>query len=78
MMKPLNICSLIVLLLIDCGNLSRTDLNYFVNFVLNKENICLGCKDESLLLNLLIILTKKLYLQMQTQWSKAKHNWVKK
>ena len=32
---------------------------YFVNFVLNKENIFLGCKDESLLLNLLIILTKK-------------------
>jgi hypothetical protein len=31
---------------------------YFVNFVLNKENIFLGCKDESLLLNLLIILTK--------------------
>jgi hypothetical protein len=27
-------------------------------FVLNKENIFLGCKDESLLLNLLIILTK--------------------
>jgi hypothetical protein len=31
---------------------------YFVNFVLNKENIFLGCKDESLMLNLLIILTK--------------------
>ena len=26
---------------------------------MNKENIFLGCKDESLLLNLLIILTKK-------------------
>ena len=43
---------------------------YFVNFVLNKENIFLGCKDESLLLNLLITLTKN-YIY------KCKHNEAK-
>ena len=31
---------------------------FFVNFDLNKENVFLGCKHESLLLNLLIIITK--------------------
>ena len=36
---------------------NRFQLN-FVNFVLNKENIFLAYKDESLLLNLLIIFTK--------------------
>ena len=48
---------------------------YFVNFVLNKENIFHGCKDESVLLNLLIILTKPIFTnansmkQSQTQLS---------
>jgi hypothetical protein len=37
---------------------------YFVNFVLNKENIFLGCKDERLLLNLLIILTKNYFYKL--------------
>jgi hypothetical protein len=60
----------------DCGNLFRTDLNYILLiFALNKENIFLGCKDESVLLNLLIILTKTIFTnansmkQSQTQLS---------
>ena len=58
MMKPLNIKNLFF----DCPItyrlwqfISNRFKLYFVNFVLNKENIFLGCKDESLLLNLLII-----------------------
>jgi hypothetical protein len=50
-------------------------LEPYYYFVLNKENIFLGCKDESLLLNLLMILTKTIFpnansmKQSQTQLS---------